>query len=254
MVMLHGLRAYARTWDKLALIFQDRFRMLALDQRGRGETQWDPEANYYTDAYLADLEAFVDALDLERFILIGHSMGGTTAYVYTARHAERIDRAVIEDIGPGSAVQGAGSERIKREMTETPAAFDNWDRARAYWRGLRPRAGDDAIEQRVRETLREGADGNVVWRFDWAGIRKTRLEPDRARIVDLWPIVDSIERPVLVLRGARSDFLPVETCQAMAERNTWITWREIPDASHYAHDDNLEAYAAELSAFLSDPP
>ena len=121
-VMLHGLRAYARTWDKLAPRFQDRFRVLALDQRGRGETEWDPEANYYTDAYLADLEAFVDALELERFILVGHSMGGTTAYVYTARHPDRIERTVVENIGPGSAVEGAGSERIFREMSETPVA------------------------------------------------------------------------------------------------------------------------------------
>ena len=72
-------------------------------------------------------------------------------------------------------MQGAGSERLIRETTKTPVAFDDWDRARAYWRGLRPMAEDDAIEQRVRETLRVGADGKVVWRFDWAGIRKTRL-------------------------------------------------------------------------------
>lgn len=251
MVMLHGLRAYARTWETLAGRFRDRYRILALDQRGRGETDWDPQANYYTDAYLADLEAFVDALELERFILVGHSMGGTTTYVYTAKHPERIDRAVVEDIGPGSSVAGAGLERIMREMRETPVAFDSWDDARAYWRGLRPRANADAIEQRLSATLREREDGAITWRFDWAGIRKARLEPDPARIPDLWPVVDSIERPMLVFRGARSDFLPSETCRAMSERNPHIRWKEIPDASHYAHDDNLDAYAAELERFLT---
>ena len=230
LVMLHGLRAYARTWERLAQLFCDRFRVLALDQRGRGESEWDPEANYYTDAYLADLEAFVDTLGLERFVLLGHSMGGTTTYVYTAKHPERIRCALVEDIGPGSSVKGAGFERIIREMAQTPVAFDDWGQARRYWRRLRPNASDDAIEQRLRETLRESDDGNIIWRSDCAGIRQTRLEPDPARIVDLWPIVDSITRPLLVLRGERSDFLEAATCEEMTQRMLGLRAVEGPHA------------------------
>src|SRR5512146_1718944 len=89
-VLLHGLRGYSSTWRPLATVLADRFRLIAYDQRGRGESEWDPGCNYYTDAYLADLEMVVEQLRLPRFILIGHSMGGTTAYVYADKHPERL--------------------------------------------------------------------------------------------------------------------------------------------------------------------
>src|SRR5581483_11652194 len=98
LVLLHGLRGFSGTWRALAAALAGQFRLIAFDQRGRGESDWDPGHNYYTDAYLSDLEGVVDQLGLARFGLIGHSMGGTTSYVYAARHPERLAALVIEDI------------------------------------------------------------------------------------------------------------------------------------------------------------
>ena len=77
-VALHGLRSFAHTWEPVALPLADRWRVIALDQRGRGASDWDPQRRYFTPHYLRDLEALVDQRGLARFVLVGHSMGGTS--------------------------------------------------------------------------------------------------------------------------------------------------------------------------------
>ena len=250
-VLLHGLRAYAETWNELAGNLEDRYHLYALDQRGRGQTDWDPEANYYTDAYLDDVHALVDHLALERFILIGHSMGGTTAYVYAAQHPERLIAAVIEDSGPLNIKNNAGAARIRQELMDTPVEFDDWDVVRTYWQRLRPGVSGEALEQRLALTFKEIENGKLTWIYDFDGVRKVRLAPDPARIVDLWPVIDNIECPTLLLTGANSDFVSAATATEVTERNAKIRWAEIPNASHYVHDDNFAAFYNEVNGFLS---
>ncbi len=130
-VMLHGLRSYAQTFASLAAALQPGWRVIALDQRGRGHSDWDPQQRYYTDHYVVDLEAVVAALGLPRFVLLGHSMGGATALVYASRHPDRLSALVIEDMGPGASAASAGAERIQRELAGTPAALRQTGRRRA---------------------------------------------------------------------------------------------------------------------------
>ncbi|MDE2302674.1 MAG: alpha/beta fold hydrolase [Sphingomonadales bacterium] len=251
LVALHGLRGFSGTWRALAAALGDGWRIIALDQRGRGESDWDPQANYYTDAYLADLEALVAALALERFVLLGHSMGGTTAYAYAARHPARLEALIIEDIAPGSSISGAGAERIKAEMAALPLSFANWAEARAYWRQARPRVSPAALEQRLWESLRARADGRIGWRYDAEGISTTRLNPDPARVVDLWPVVEALRVPTYVIRGGQSDFCALATVLEMALRNPRIVYASVDGASHYVHDDKVEQFNALVAGFLA---
>lgn len=249
-VLLHGLRSYARTWEPVAAALAGGYRLIALDHRGRGDSAWDPAGDYSTGAYVSDLEQFADSLALDRFALVGHSMGGTNGLVYAARNPGRVRLMVIEDIGPGSSASGAGAGRIRRELAQTPREFAGTAEARAYWRGLRPDISDAALESRVQNTLRRLADGRWAWKLDLDGIARARLDPDPARQVDLWPHVEGLRCPALVIRGARSDFLTAATCAEMAARQPLLSWTEIPAAGHYVHDDNLAAYLAALRDFL----
>ncbi|MGP4006857.1 alpha/beta fold hydrolase [Streptomyces sp. 4N124] len=249
-VMLHGLRSYARTFEPLAARLADRYRVLAPDARGRGDSDWDPKGEYYTDSYVADLEQFADRLSLDRFVLLGHSMGGTTTYVYAARHPEQVGAAVVEDIGPGSSLSGEGAERIKREVANTPRDFPSREAARAYWRGIRPNISEDALDSRLRHTLVPDGEGRWRWKLDLAGIAAARLDPDPARQVDLWPYVEALLCPALVVRGGESDFLPAGTAAAMTTRNPRIHAVEIPGAGHYVHDDAPELFHHHLTRFL----
>jgi pimeloyl-ACP methyl ester carboxylesterase len=249
-VLLHGLRSYARTWEPVATALADRYRIIALDHRGRGDSAWDPAGDYSTGAYVSDLEQLAGSLALERFTLVGHSMGGTNAIVYAARNPGRVRLLAVEDIGPGSSASGAGAERVRRELAQTPREFAAIAEARAYWRGVRPDISDAALESRVENTLRRLPDGRWEWKFDLDGITRARLDPDPARHVDLWPHVEGLRCPVLVIRGARSDFLSAATCAEMAARQPLLCWTEVAAAGHYVHDDNLAAYLAALRDFL----
>lgn len=251
MVLLHGLRGYSGTWRNLAAAFSDRWRMIAFDARGRGESDWDPQRNYYTDAYLADLEAVVDGLGLDRFVLVGHSMGGTTSYCYAAKHPQRLAALVVEDITAGSSVAGAGFERIVAEMAAMPARFADWADARAYWRKLRPGVPDAAIEERLFESMRPSGDGGVVWRYDAEGIAATRVAPDPARVIDLHPVIAAIRTPTLVIRGGKSDFCNLAKVEELEKGNAVLTHASVANASHYVHDDAPETFARLVEGFLA---
>ena len=251
-VLLHGLRGFSGTWRALAATLWRRYRLIAPDQRGRGESDWDPHWNYYTDAYLADLEAVVEHFGLRRFVLVGHSMGGTTSYVYAHRHPQRLAALVIEEIAPGASIAGPGAQRVVAEMSSLPKQFDSWGEARAYWRSQRSSLSEQAVEQRVAESLRAAPDGKILWRYDARGIGQTRISPDPKRVVDLWPVVEQLQVPTLIIRGQRSDFCPEATVAEMIRRNARISSVTLANAGHYVHDDAPGLFAQHLADFLSE--
>jgi pimeloyl-ACP methyl ester carboxylesterase len=250
-VMLHGIRGYARTFAPLAQALLPHFRTIAYDQRGRGESDWDPLRRYYNQEYVRDLEAVVEQLGLKRFDLLGHSMGGIAAYVYAAANPDRVRRLVIEDAGPGASADSSGSVRIRQELLSAPRSFESWDAAVEFMRRLRPSVTEAARLDRLQNMLKQRSDGTWTWQYDHAGIAETRLNPDPSRQVDLWPQVETIKCPTLVLRGGRSDYLARDVAESMSARNRNIRWREIADAGHYIHDDQREQFAGSVLAFLT---
>jgi len=252
-IALHGLRSFAYTWEPVALPLADHFRIVALDQRGRGQSDWDPQRRYYASEYVRDLEALVDHLDLERFVILGHSMGGANALIYASRHRDRLAGLVIEDMGPGASAGSAGADRIRRELLATPAEFASREAAAAFWRQQRPNISEAAVQARVQHSMKPLDDGRIVWRHDAQGIAHARLHATPEQLVDLWPHVEALEVPTLLLRGANSDFLSAQTAAEMSRRNPRVLCQEVAQASHYVHDDNLEGFESALHAFLGDP-
>jgi len=251
-VMLHGLRGSAHTWDLVAEPLSDRFHLFALDQRGRGDSEWSPDAHYTRDDYVSDAEQFVGQLGLEHFILVGHSMGGANTLAYAARHPEQIRAVVVEDMGPATSPPAPGGARIGREIEGTPATFDGWREAEAFIRQQRAGSSEEGIRTAIQNSLKEIAGGKVTWKYDLAGIREARRVASGQPPADLWPFVRALECPTLVLRGGRSDILAAETAEAMQAANPRIRWVEIADASHFVHDDNLADYNRELQRFLAE--
>jgi len=252
-VMLHGIRGYGTTFAGVAAALQPDFRVIAPDQRGRGQSDWDAARNYYTDTYVADLEALVAALGLERFDLLGHSMGGINTLVYVAKHPGQVRRMVVEDAGPGAFEASAGAARIQRELADTPTHFASWQEASQFMRALRPTVTEAARQQRLAQMLQRLPDGRFTWRYDHAGISATRLAPDPARVVNatqLEQCVKAIGCATLVVRGARSDYLQPEMASRMCALNPRISALEIADAGHYIHDDQPELFNQAVAAFL----
>jgi esterase len=251
-LLLHGLRSYAATWETLAQELARDHWVLALDFRGRGGSEWDPQRRYFTETYVGDVEEWVHQLGIREFSLVGHSMGGTIGYVYAARHPDQVTRLVVEDIGPGSSTSTDGADRVRREMTSAPEWFASLEDAADFWRRTRSGMPEAAIQSRVDNTLDE-VDGRWVWRFDMAGIAEARLSGDPAQGIDLWKCVEALQCPTLVVRGADSDFLPVATCVEMAARQPLLSWHTIEAAGHYVHDDNPTDYVDLVSRFCRQP-
>lgn len=249
-IMLHGIRGYAQTFEGLAQALQPTMRVISYDQRGRGESDWDPKRNYYTDAYVSDLVSLTEHLGLKTFALLGHSMGGINAIVYASQHPGRVSRLLIEDAGPGAFEGSPGAVRIQHELAHTPARFDSWDDATAFMRALRPSVTEAARQQRLRNMLKQDARGGYTWQYDHAGIAATRLSPDPTRVVNLALHVQALTCPTLVLRGGRSDYLQPGMAQAMCDANPQVRWAQVEDAGHYIHDDQPDAVAALAREFF----
>ena len=154
LVCLHGHTGQAHIWDEFAEAMLPHYHVLALDQRGHGESQW-ADTGYERDRFVEDLAAFVDELGLQRFVLAGLSMGGWHSLLYTPDHQERVERIIIVDIGPEPSARSI-AERANRPPT--PMMFAGLDDAVAWMMGSEPvgdpgaheagRAGQDAAAGR----------------------------------------------------------------------------------------------------------
>lgn len=252
-VMLHGIRGFGETFAGVAEALQPGFRVITFDQRGRGETDWDPSRNYYTDTYVEDVAAITAALGLARFDLLGHSMGGINAIVFASLHPDRVRRLVIEDAGPGAFESSPGATRIRAELVSTPARFESWELASEFMHGLRPTVTEEARQQRLKSMLKALPDGSFTWRYDHAGIAATRLDPDPARLIDLRSHVEALACETLLLRGSETDYLQTEMAETMCRLNPRIVVHEIPGAGHYVHDDQPERFNRAVRDFLMAP-
>ena len=118
LVLLHGLTSHARSWDALGRELSASRRVIALDQRGHGDSDRAPDGDYRVATMAGDVAGFVDAIGLERFELLGLSMGGRVGIAYAGGHVARIERLCIVDIGP--EIHLAGMDRIRRMMAVSP--------------------------------------------------------------------------------------------------------------------------------------
>ena len=113
LLMLHGFTGHAHTWDRTAAGLGERYRALALDQRGHGDSDWAPV--YGGRPMVEDVRRFLDAIDVERVDLMGLSMGGNVAYLFAASNPQRVARLEVLDIGP--EISPVGAERIAANLT-----------------------------------------------------------------------------------------------------------------------------------------
>ena len=123
-----GLSGNAHNFDGLAPQLAARHHVLSLDVRGRGDSAWGPAADYNPVVYVADLLAFITELGLERVSLIGTSMGGIISMIFAGGYPERVERLVLNDIGP--EIDPAGLKRITDYFTEAPSRVRHYGRCR----------------------------------------------------------------------------------------------------------------------------
>ena len=240
LLLLHGLTGHAHAWDTLAIALQPHFHVLALDQRGHGDS--DPADAYDAVAAFDDIFGVVGQLGLGSLVLVGLSMGGRNAMYFTSRRPDLVQKLVVVDIGP----------EISRRATEAPAgppepdAWESVEQAAQHLYRANPYPGIHYYRWVVSHSLRTRPDGTLEWKWH-PSIKERRVQGD----VDWWAVVRSITPPTLVLRGAESRVLDRDVAERMAKELPRGRLVEIPRAVHTLHEDNPDAVLAALKEFLA---
>lgn len=248
MLLLHGFMAHAHAWDEFASDFRDRYHIIALDQRGHGESQWSEEEAYSLDDHFSDIAHLIEFLELKDLILVGHSMGGRNALFYTACHPQNVGRLILVDARPANSVRA--SERLKHDLLHLPLQASSLDEIAQAMRVLYPSLSIEICHDLASHGYREeGLDGRFVPKYD--ARMSSHSEQMGCMTEDLWPFMKNVACPTLIVRGEESPFLSREDAQKMSVVIPRADWAEIPQATHLPVQENLVAFKRVISDFLS---
>jgi esterase len=159
-LFLHGGALTAHTWDLCCLALRDEFHCMALDQRGHGDSDWAPDADYSIAAQREDVRGFVDKLGLDRFVLVGMSMGAINALAFAVSYTERLSSLVLIDAGP--EVRRRGSSRI-RDFVNGGAKPESLDAIIERALAFNPRRDPKVLRRSLMHNLRQQTDGTGGW-------------------------------------------------------------------------------------------
>jgi pimeloyl-ACP methyl ester carboxylesterase len=247
-VLLHGISAMCRIWDRLARALQHRYRLIALDQRGHGGTSWPDEPDYSTDDYVADLEAFIDLWALDGFALVGLSMGGMNAIAYTARHPGRVTHLVAVDIRPAiDPAKRPGYEQSRHVAERGHPTFDSQEAAYIARKLTHPYTPDESLRHHIEHLLKPSPDGRWTFKHDprvsyyW-------------RPGNLWDELPKVTAPVLIVRGGKSQVLPDDMAERMRDAFPCGELVTVGEAGHTVPEDRPEEFIEIVQGFLARYP
>jgi pimeloyl-ACP methyl ester carboxylesterase len=255
MVLLHGHGNEAHLWDDFIPSVAGYYRVLAVDQRGHGDSDWDAEGRYHPQDMCDDLERILTHFEIERLVLIGFSMGGRVATCFAGRHPEQLAGLVLVDIGP--ELDPRGMIRIGQEIESQRApVFTSVDEY-ARMLSLNYPAGQPAALQRMaRYALRKNESGLLELKMD-PKLRGDRPDDEAARAAEeafiqaQWDALGAVPCPTLVVRGAASDILSPEIADRMVDEVLPDGRLEVvPQAAHSVATDNPEGFEQAVRSFV----
>ena len=247
-VLLHGGHQSAHSWDLVSLYLAQRYRVLALDQRGHGDSEWPRDVEYTNDAMSLDAEAFMDALDLRQPILIGHSMGGRNSLLLTRRSGARLRALVVVDVGPELSDRG---REVIAGFVQANQEFDNLEQFVENVRKYDPYRSREHIERTVRYNMLQRADGKYVSKCD-ATPRRLGLVRGVGPLENI--MLDdarAFHLPVLVVRGETSRILPPDAAERFRDALPQGALVTVPNCGHNVHGQNTKGFIAALDGFLA---
>ena len=252
LLCLHGLTRNARDWAEFAERYSPRFRVLALEFRGRAESDYDPVPARYTPlTYAGDVIEMLDQLGIPEAIFVGTSLGGLVTMAIAAMAPQRISAAILNDVGPD--VDPAGVGRILTYVGKD-MRFNSWDAAADaiaanYGASFDRYTHEDWVKMAKRNCREE--NGEIRFDYDMA-IAEPFRTAGPAPQVDLWPFFEALgQKPLLVIRGAKSDLLTAQTAAKMQSVATHMKLAVVQGIGHAPELNEPEAVAA-IDEFLAN--
>ena len=245
-VCLAGLTRNARDFEALAAHLAGEWRVLCVDNRGRGDSGYAKDsATYNPIQYVDDLNLLLEEQEIERFVALGTSLGGLMTMVVAMMAPQKLAAVVLNDVGP--EIEPEGLARI-RDYVGQGRSFATWmHAARALLEAqghVFPDFDISAWLAMAKRCMVVGSNGRIVFDYDMK-IAEPFAQPGGEAGVDMWPGIDALKgKPALLLRGELSDVLSAKTHAAMAERLPGSEAVTIPRVGHAPTLDEPAAVAA----------
>jgi pimeloyl-ACP methyl ester carboxylesterase len=248
---LPGLTRNSRDWAEFAERYSPRFRVIALEFRGRGGSDYDPVPQRYNPlTYARDVLELLDQLGIDQAIFAGTSLGGLVTMTVAAMAPQRICATIMNDVGPD--IDASGVERILTYVGKD-RRFAGWDQAAEaiaanYGASFERYTHDDWVKMAKRNCRED--NGEICFDYDMA-IAEPFKTTGPTPHVDLWPFFAALaQKPLLVIRGAKSDLLTAETAARMQKAAPDMKLALVPGVGHAPELNEPEAVAA-IDEFLT---
>jgi pimeloyl-ACP methyl ester carboxylesterase len=240
-VLLHGIARHAHTFDHVAREFAKTYRVLAVDMRGHGDSAWSPDGAYLVQDYVKDLEGLVDQLQLRKVTLAGNSTGGRVAQVYAGLHPDRVDKLVVEDVGPERPqnIADAFARRVEQEKN----GWASEDELVAQLVMQNRRTPEPLLRTYAHFGLKRRDDGRLIWKRD-PNLVKGFVE------TELWDSVRKITAPTLYVIGGGSRIVPAETQQKLKDTLPNVRIVVMPGLGHYPDEEDTAGFMKIVKEFL----
>jgi len=257
LILVHGTRDHARSWDWIARALRDDYHVYALDLRGHGNSAWAPGALYSGQEHIFDLTVFADIIGKYPVRLIGHSLGAIVSLYFSGTYPEKVDKLVaIEGVGVGplGSPPKPAPERMRNWIEKTrnveqhsSRSYPTFAAAVARMREANPFLSEEVAEHLTLHGTNWNADGSLVWKFD----NYTRvIHPFGLDLNEAVQLLSRIECPTLLFWGMQSFARdPDVDPQAAAIRNKSIV--KVDQAGHWLHHDQLNVFLRETKGFLA---
>jgi len=260
LVLVHGGRDHARSWDFVAARLLDRYHVIAPDLRGHGDSAWALGSHYSMPDYLVDLAQLLRHVGKTPVTLVGHSLGGAIVLQYAGMVPETVERVVaIEGLGPPPAMlvdrpieerMGEWIATMQKLAARRPRSYPSAAEAEARMREANPHLSAEMARHLTVHGSMRMEDGSYVWKFD----NYVRAWPphryDKEGVRRLW---SRIACPVLLLRGTESWASDPEA-DGRAENFRDYRYVEIEGAGHWLHHDRFETFMNHLESYLGMTP
>ena len=164
LILLHGIARHAHTFDHIAPELAAKYRVLAVDMRGHGDSSWSPDGDYDVEDYVLDLEKVVERLGLNTVSLLGNSTGGRVAQVFAGLHSERVEKLVVEDVGPERprSIADAFARRVEQEKN----GWASEDELVAQLVAQNRKTPEPLLRTYAHFGVKKLDDGRLVWKRD----------------------------------------------------------------------------------------
>jgi len=234
-------------WKGELLRFHRSQHQRNLNQRGHGKSGWSTDGAYSIDDHFTDIARFIETLDLKDIILIGHSMGGRNALFYTACIPDRIKKLILVDARPGNSDKSITALRnlLDSFSFETEDLDDFLQKAQALYPHLPLKASFELIySSRKRAFPYRSSFQYDPWMIIASHLAEYMVE-------DLWPFMESIPCPTLIIRGEHSRFISQEEAERMGRLIPEAKIVVIPRTSHIPMIENPTVFKKAVHSFIS---